>query len=156
MRFVHSFCVQAPIEQVVQFHFCPQNLVLLTPSLARLRLLQISERLEEDAQIHFVFWLGFLPLRWVAKITHLDATSFTDEQLVGPFRFWRHHHSFEPISPQQTRITDEIDAALSWHPFKAFLGLLIWVGLPILFAYRRKQTQRLLETTPQEEQRPCA
>ncbi len=152
MKFVHSFCVQAPIEQVVQFHFCPKNLALLTPSFARLHLLQTPQRLEEGSEIAFVVWFGFLPLRWVAKITHLGATSFTDEQLVGPFRFWRHHHSFEPISPQQTRITDEINAALSWNPFKAFLGLLMWAGLPILFAYRQKQTRRLLETTPQEEQ----
>jgi hypothetical protein len=41
-------------------------------------------------------------------------------------------------------VLDEIDARLSRHPGPALIGLNLWAGLPLLFAYRAWKTRLLL------------
>ena len=40
---------------------------------------------------------GYFPVRWTAVIdAYEEGRSFTDLQVRGPFRFWRHTHTVEP------------------------------------------------------------
>ena len=42
-------------------------------------------------------WHFGLPLRMTSRITAMSpSASFTDEQIRGPFRYFRHHHVFIP------------------------------------------------------------
>jgi hypothetical protein len=45
-----------------------------------------------------------------------------------------------------TDVVDEVEAALKRHPFWGPVGALMWIGLPLLFAYRGWRTRQILET----------
>ncbi|MCS3918348.1 hypothetical protein Q2T83_17660 [Fervidibacter sacchari] len=144
MKFRHAFKISAPIAVVVAFHRDPVNLVALAPFPVWVKLLSAPRLLRAGDEVEFCVWVGFIPIRWVARIVQIDEASFTDVQILVPFRHWVHRHRFVPQSDGTTLIVDEIDAALSWHPIRLLVGLLMWLGLPLLFAYRRKATQRLI------------
>jgi Uncharacterized conserved protein len=144
MKFKHKFDVNAPVAVVAEFHRNPNNLVALTPFPVRVRIVSAPSRINEGEEIEFHVWLGPIPIRWLARIVQLDENGFTDVQVRGPFRHWIHRHRFVPQAENKTLIIDEIEAELSWHPIHFTLGFFMWLGLPLLFAYRRKVTQRLI------------
>ncbi|MBS2963760.1 SRPBCC family protein [Actinocrinis puniceicyclus] len=62
---------------------------------------------------HFAIWW-----RMTSKISACAPPEhFTDEQVVGPFKYWRHEHRFEADSRGGTVMRDEVD-------FEAPFGLL--------------------------------
>jgi ligand-binding SRPBCC domain-containing protein len=154
MKFRHAFTVCAPVSVVAAFHRNPDNLVALTPFPVRVKLLSAPCPLQAGDEVAFRLWLGFIPIRWVARIVQMDETGFTDVQLCGPFRHWVHRHRFVPQSDGTTLVIDQIDAAFSWHPVRLLIGLLMWLGLPMLFAYRRRVMQRQISRL-MEAQKPC-
>lgn len=59
---------------------------------------------------------GAYPVRWVAVIDAFeDGRSFTDRQLRGPLRFWRHTHTVEPRDGG-TRHTDTVEFSTGLGP----------------------------------------
>ncbi len=52
-----------------------------------------------------------IPLKWTSEIHDWDPPrQFSDIKLGGPYRYWHHHHRFEPINGG-TLVTDEVDYA---------------------------------------------
>lgn len=152
MRYTHRFEVDAPVERVAAFHRRPESLVAITPPLVPMRLLgAVPEALEPGDEIAFRMWLGPLPVSWRARIEALPdeaaeggALGFADRQLAGPFGRWRHRHRFVPLAADRTAVEDEVEARLRRHPLWGVVGLKMWIGLPLLFAYRRAKTRQLL------------
>lgn len=61
-------------------------------------------------------WHFGVPLRMTSRITQLDApTSFVDEQVKGPFRYFRHVHVFSEDAAGTT-MTDSIEFAAPFGP----------------------------------------
>ncbi|MFH5879598.1 cyclase [Arthrobacter sp. NA-172] len=57
----------------------------------------VSGLMSEGDEVTWQTWHFALPLRMRSRITHLRFPySFTDEQVRGPFRFFRHVHEFIP------------------------------------------------------------
>lgn len=148
MKFRQAFIVRAPLQKVAAFYRDPRSLQAITPPIVPIRLRSAPAQLQQDDEIDLVLWLIGVPVHWVARVVTIDEQGFTDCQISGPFARWTHRHQFVPISANCTQIVDEIDAALSHHPLKALVGILLWLGLPLLFAYRRWKTRRLLEHPP--------
>lgn len=96
----------------------------------------------------FILRLGPLPIHWQARIEGVSPTGFSDRQLAGPFAHWVHSHKFVPLTASETEVVDEIDLALKRHPLWGPVGLLIALGLPLLFAYRGWKTRRLVNNSP--------
>jgi len=90
-------------------------------------------------------WLGLFPIRWLARIQDVSSTGFTDQQLEGPFAEWVHRHIFVAVDEQTSVILDEVDLRLRSHPFWWLVGMAMWLGLPLLFAYRAWKTRRMLQ-----------
>ncbi|GHD32747.1 SRPBCC family protein [Nocardiopsis kunsanensis] len=61
---------------------------------------------------------GLYPVRWVAVIDAFEeGRTFTDRQVRGPFRFWRHTHLVEPHgSGTGTRHTDVVEFSTGLGP----------------------------------------
>jgi ligand-binding SRPBCC domain-containing protein len=75
-----------------------------------------------------------LPLTMTSRVTAFDfPRSFTDEQVRGPFRSFRHVHEFEPV-PGGSIMTDRVE-------FRAPLGLL---GRAVEKLVLRRYLQRLI------------
>ncbi len=144
MRFRYAFTVRAPIEKVSALHRDPTVLELLTPSLLGWSW-EHREPVAEGSIVRFVIGRGPFRIRWMARHRAVSELGFTDEQLEGPFRRWVHTHRFEQQGPQCTRIVEEIEARWPSHPIRWILATGIWVGLPLLFAYRARRIRKLLE-----------
>jgi len=146
MKYRHTFRVRAPLADVAEFHRRSEGLGAITPPPIILRLHNVPERVKEGDSMDFTMWVGPLPLRWQARIEDMSLNGFTDRQLRGPFEQWMHRHEFVAVDEKTTQVIDEINASLRKHPLWGLVGLGMWLGLPLLFAYRGWRTRRLLES----------
>jgi len=105
--------VPTQLEETFEFLSNPQNLAQLTPPWMNLELESSSDsHLRMDTELCFRLKVRGLPLRWTARIAiWLPGRQFVDEQVRGPFRFWTHVHTFEPVYGG-TKVTDRMRYAL--------------------------------------------
>ncbi len=145
MNFDRQFELRAPLAKVREFHARAASLAALTPAFLPMRLDASPPILQSGDTMSFHMWLGPFPIRWTAHIEQAGPGGFTDRQIDGPFAEWVHRHTFEPISSDKSRVLDSISARLRRHLVWGPVGLMMWIGLPWLFAYRRWKTRRILE-----------
>lgn len=145
MKFRHVFQVQAPLAAVREFHGRSASMGSITPPPVIARVHRAPGRLAEGEEMDFTLWLGPLPIHWLARIEGVSEAGFIDRQLSGPFEVWVHRHSFLPAGVQATQVVDEIEVCLKRNLLWRAVGLLMWLNLPVLFAYRSWKTRRLLE-----------
>jgi len=146
VKFSRSFEVRASLGAVRDFHARSEALVALTPPLMPMRLEASPPVLRSGDAMSFRIWLGPLPVRWTARIEDAGPGGFTDRQLAGPFAEWVHRHTFDTTGATSSRVTDLIQARLRPHLLWGPVGLTMWLGLPLLFAFRAWKTRRLLES----------
>lgn len=144
MKYQHRFRVQAPLQAVAEFHSYPDAMAAITPPPIVVQVHSAPERVVEGQQMDFTMWLGPLPLRWQARFEDVTPTSFVDRMVQGPLRTWRHRHSFVAIDDHTTDVVDEVEVQPRVHPLWGPVGLGMALNLPVLFAFRQWQTQRLL------------
>lgn len=144
-HYSHRFKVLAPLESVAEFHRDSRALKQLTPPPLFVSFNTV-EPLAEGSVVDFTMWLGPLPIHWVATHSQVDPMQgFTDTQTTGPFEVWIHRHSFESVNDNTTYVIDQVRAKSSNHPFWGIVSRFMWLTLPVLFAYRSRQTRRALE-----------
>lgn len=143
----HTFRVQAPQAEVAAFHAAASSLGAITPPLLPMQLHHAPERLGQGDEMSFTLWMGPLPVRWLARVEEASPGGFVDRQVAGPFGAWTHRHRFLAVDEATTEVVDEVEARLKAHPLWGAVGLAMWLGLPLLFAYRGWKTRRLLEGT---------
>jgi ligand-binding SRPBCC domain-containing protein len=141
MRYQHSFTVKASLSAVAQFHKDTRALRDLTPPPMTL-IFNNVEPLGEGSVADFTMQFGPISVRWVAIHSEVtEQNGFIDTQTKGPFQFWQHHHKFRAIDGQTTEVIDEIEAE-----YGSTISRFLWLNLPVLFAYRARQTKKALET----------
>jgi ligand-binding SRPBCC domain-containing protein len=144
--------IQAPRDEVFAFFSDPHNLARITPSWLRLTIREIDEPpMRKDFRIeHTLRWL-FVRLRWDVLITDFQPPRhFTDEQVKGPYKVWRHLHTFEEVEGG-TLMRDRVQYEL---PF-GILGsvthrLIVARQLRHIFDYRNRRVRKIFAT----ERRP--
>lgn len=86
-----------PREKVFPFFANARNLEIITPPWLNFHVLTPGEiPMRVGALIDYRLGIHGLPVRWQTEITGWDPPfRFTDEQRRGPYRLWRHTHTFE-------------------------------------------------------------
>jgi len=141
----HCFIVDAPVALVADFHARSSSMAAITPPGIVVQVHQAPPVLQSGDEMRFTLRLaGLLPIPWVARIADQGPEGFTDSQVEGPFAMWRHEHRFLPLGPDRTVVVDWVQARLRRDWLHATLGLAMWLGMPLLFAYRAWRTRRLL------------
>ena len=132
--------VPAPLEEVFEFFSNAENLLKLTPSQLKFRILTpLPIHMAEGALIDYRLSILGVPMHWTSKITVWEpGVRFADEQLRGPYKSWVHEHAFEACDGG-TKVIDNVDYA----PPGAFLSQLVqtfFVGPQVaaIFKYRNK------------------
>ncbi|MBS1806541.1 MAG: SRPBCC family protein [Acidobacteria bacterium] len=146
-RFVTGQWVPYPIDEVFPFFANPANLLLLTPEPLKMRIdaLKLAQAsappsigVDEFAQPKIAAGVGtemelsfqpvsYLPTRvsWVARITEFAwFDHFCDEQVGGPFAFFRHRHGVHAEMQEGrmgTKLTDDVE-------FEMPFGLIGWLS----------------------------
>ena len=144
MKYSHEFEVDAPIDQVVDFHSRSASMSQITPPPLITQIHQAPTVLNDGDEISFTLWLGPCPIHWRASIERTSATGFTDRQISGPFAKWEHHHTFVAIDNGRTTVHDEITAEVKASLYWRLIGMVMWLNMPILFAFRGWKTRRIL------------
>jgi ligand-binding SRPBCC domain-containing protein len=110
--------VPRPLAEVFAFFSDARNLELLTPAWLRFHVVAAPNQIASGAHIRYrLGWHG-IPFRWTTEITRWNPPhDFEDIQLSGPYKLWRHTHSFRE-QDGGTQMTDVVEYAL---PF-GFLG----------------------------------
>lgn len=142
--FVASTLVDTSAEALFDWHEAEGAFERLTPPSEPVVVLRHVGGIRDGAQVSLKVGPWPFSLRW--DLEHRDyqkGRSFTDQQVKGPFRYWKHVHRMIPQGDHQCLLEDRIEYEL---PFGA-LGSLI--GRPImqhklkkLFAFRHEVTRR--------------
>ena len=145
MVFTHSFRVKAPLDTVSNFHRETSSMAAITPPPIGVRIKAAPDHPGSGDQVAFSLMIGPIEVPWVARFEGVSPTGFTDRQVEGPFREWVHQHEFATIGDALTEVVDKVEVKLKRHWIWGPVGLLMWSGLPFLFAYRGWKTRRLLD-----------
>lgn len=137
----HVFRLPAEREALFELFSDPRLLDTLTPPWFRLRPLgELPRRLRAGSEISYrLRWRG-VPLRWTSRITDWRPPGFfAYEQLRGPFRYFRHEHSFEASGGG----TEVVDRVVFRAPGGSLADRLIaGPDLRRIFAFRERQARR--------------
>jgi ligand-binding SRPBCC domain-containing protein len=129
------------IEKAWAFFSSPKNLSVITPPSLDFKILSdldgkdIHEGMLIDYRVRPL--LG-IPVRWQTEISDVKENySFTDQQLTGPYKVWKHTHTFT-AHKDGILMTDEIQYQL---PF-GWLGtimekLIVRDKIKSIFEYRK-------------------
>jgi ligand-binding SRPBCC domain-containing protein len=160
--------VPLALDDAFAFFADAANLEAITPPWLQFRILTpLPGRMREGTQIEFrLRWRG-VPLRWRTRIqewrelchagvrfvnalrpaggSEADAnTRFVDEQIRGPYRLWRHVHTFSPV-PGGTQVRDEVIYALPFGLLGALAhAAIVRRDLDAIFDYRAQKVAALL------------
>lgn len=145
MKYRHAFRVDAAPDEVAAFHVQALSLQAITPPLMPMRLHRAPDQMVDGAEMEFTLWLGPIPVRWHARVEDVSPAGFVDRQVSGPFAQWVHRHTFLAMDGGATQVVDQVEARVRRHLLWGPVGLAMWLGLPLLFAYRGWRTRRLLE-----------
>lgn len=135
-------------ESIFDFFADAANLEAITPPWLNFRILTpLPIVMDSGTLIDYQLRLHWIPIRWRTEIAEWEPPhQFVDQQLQGPYRLWRHTHTFEP-TPDGTLMTDTVEYSVPG-------GRLInrWFVEPDLnkiFAYRQQSlAKRLAPSTP--------
>lgn len=139
--------VPRPLDQVFPFFAGAANLERITPPFLNFRILTpLPIDMREGARIEYTIRLYALPLRWRTLISAWDPPHrFVDEQTSGPYRLWRHEHTFEP-HPRGTLCRDRVEYAHWGGPIAE--RLFVRPNLERIFAFRRRAVLEVFADSP--------
>jgi ligand-binding SRPBCC domain-containing protein len=135
-----------PLDLVFAFFAQARNLERITPPWLRFELLEPEPaRVGEGTLIEYRLRLHRLPLRWTSRIEEwTPGHGFVDRQIRGPYRLWRHRHTFL-ADRDGTIVSDEVDYALPVGPIGDLAHpLFVRRDLGRIFDYRAQAVSRLL------------
>lgn len=124
--------------EVFPFFEDARNLERITPPFLRFYVTtEGAISMRPGAVIDYRLSLFGLPFPWRTEITHFDPpNSFVDVQVRGPYRLWRHTHTFLDEG-SGTRMIDRVEYQLPFGPLGSLAhALFVERTLRRIFAYR--------------------
>jgi ligand-binding SRPBCC domain-containing protein len=138
--------IRRSLEDVFAFFSDAGNLEAITPPFLRFRILTPRPiAMHEGALIEYRLRLFGAPIFWRTRIDVYEPPHrFVDMQIQGPYRLWRHEHTFEPVAGG-VRMVDRVDYELPLAPLGPLAhGLFVGRMLARIFDYRRDRVADLL------------
>jgi ligand-binding SRPBCC domain-containing protein len=126
------------VDTAWEFFGSPKNLGRITPAKMNFKIHDEDKlgRMHEGQQILYsVTVLPLMRVRWLTEIVDVrEPHSFVDVQLAGPYKLWRHQHTYHEVAGG-IEVTDEIEYALP-------LG---WCGRFIHWAFVAREVNRIFD-----------
>ena len=141
-RFTTHQTIEQPIAQVFAFFSDAHNLAEITPPWLRFEVLTPAPiAMQVGTRIDYQLRLRGIPLSWQSEITAwVPPRYFMDEQRRGPYRLWRHTHTFEETAAG-TVVGDEVEYAV-WGS-SVVNTLFVQRDIERIFAYRAEKLDAL-------------
>lgn len=134
-----------PVDEVFAFFANAENLERITPPQLAFRILTPTPiDIGEGTIIDFRLRLFGVPFRWRTRIVEWQPDDhFVDEQIRGPYRRWRHVHTFVECA-EGTRMTDRVEYRLPLRSAGALAVPLVRWQLDRIFRYRADTIRQLM------------
>ena len=132
--------VPAARETVFPFFADAANLEFLTPPLLHFKVLTPAIQMRAGALIDYRLRIRGVPVGWRTEIELWEpAFRFVDRQVKGPYRLWRHLHTFEDVDGG-TLCTDVVEYELPRLPGRGMVHKwLVRPDLERIFDYRAER-----------------
>lgn len=137
--------VPRPRAEVFAFFQDHVNLARLTPPELAFKIVSgAHETMRAGIDIGYELKLHGVKLSWAARITRLDPPRlFEDEQVRGPYAYWKHLHEFEE-KDGGTIVRDTVRYRLPFGLLGDVFGArFAEANLKKVFAYRRKALEKI-------------
>lgn len=109
-QFLSACEIPFSTEEVFAWHLLPGAVNRLIPPWTHAQVLSACTPDHLGSLVEIRLQYGPFFKNWIVKHIACDPNrSFTDEQVSGPFRYWKHRHVFEAITPDSCRVADEIE-----------------------------------------------
>ena len=131
-----------PLTEVFDFFSDAHNLAAITPPWLHFEILTPAPiKMEVGTRIDYRLKLRGIPIRWQSEITEWNPPyAFVDEQRRGPYRLWRHTHTFDEVKGGVV-VGDTVEYAV-WG--NELIGrLFVRPDIEKIFAYRSEQLDEL-------------
>jgi ligand-binding SRPBCC domain-containing protein len=143
--------LRAPLADVFRFFSDTRNLARITPPSMHFRVLSAPDRpLREGDRTRYQLRVAGVPVSWTTLITECrENEAFTDEQERGPYRLWRHTHSFRELEPGVVEMHDRVEYELPLGILGRFAaGWFVRRQLREVFDHRAAAIRDLFEIHP--------
>jgi uncharacterized protein len=145
--FVRTTSVSTSAETLFAWHEAPGAFQKLTPPWEPVVLVRHVGGIKDGAQVSVRVGAWPFSLRW--DLEHRDyrvGESFTDVQVKGPFKSWRHVHRMTPTGRHTCRLEDRIEFELPFGPLGAIAArFFVEPKLERLFDFRHEVTRKAFE-----------
>lgn len=148
--------VNAPTEQVFDWHERAGAFTRLTPPWEKVKILSHTGGIRDGARVVLRIKPGLFPLRWIIRHQgYVRGHQFLDVQESGPFATYKHLHQFAPNSNNSTLLTDRLEYALPFGGLgKVVAGSFARRKFDRTFRYRHELTKRDLADHQHHAQMP--
>jgi ligand-binding SRPBCC domain-containing protein len=138
------------VQEVFSFFADAGNLERITPPELAFQILTPTPiDMREGTLIDYRLRLFGVPFRWRTRIVDWQPDDrFVDEQVHGPYRYWRHTHTFTGCD-SGTRMTDRVEYRLPFHPAGTVALPLVRRQLDRIFRYRAATIRELATRNPE-------
>jgi ligand-binding SRPBCC domain-containing protein len=139
--------VQTTLEDAWDFIQNPYNLNLITPRDMEFTIVNdVPVEMENGLLIEYRVKIPLLGRqKWLTEIKHIQpGKSFVDEQRIGPYRFWYHHHEIQAVD-EGVRFIDRVTYQVPFGLLGELVNaLFIRRTLERIFNHRREMFTTLL------------
>ena len=137
-----------PPDAVFPFFSDAHNLEAITPPWLGFRVITPRPiEMRAGTLIEYRLRLHGLPLRWLTRIDAWEPPHrFVDRQLRGPYRHWRHEHTFAADGRGGTLMRDRVDYSLPLGPLGWLADVaLVRRDLARIFDHRAESVARFIK-----------
>ncbi|WP_417380010.1 SRPBCC family protein [Gimesia sp.] len=129
------------LNEVFAFFAEPENLEALTPPWLNFEITTPAPiKMREGTLIDYRLKLHGIPVKWQTEISEWEPPCrFVDRQLKGPYRLWRHEHTFTEHEAG-TQVTDDVRYAVLGGALVN--RLFVQKDVARIFRYRREQLRK--------------
>lgn len=140
--FTRQTIIKADVPDVFAWHARPGAIERLSPPWDPLEVVHQSGGIQKGAEVILKMRAGPLKYNWHARHTaYQENHFFADEQIRGPFAYWKHTHQFTPATDSQCLLEDRIEYRPPLTPLThPFIKGMIHRKLSRIFAYRHRVT----------------
>ena len=134
--------LERPLTEVFEFFSNAHNLTEITPPWLNFEVLTPAPiEMTVGTRIDYRLKLRGFPIRWQSEITKWNPPHFfADEQRRGPYRLWRHTHTFDEVK-EGVVVGDTVEYAV-WG--NELIGrLFVRPDIEKIFAYRAEQLNEI-------------
>lgn len=134
-----------PAEEVFEFHERENALKRLSPPWQKIKLVSHKGGIKPGARVKLFLYFPF-KIPWIAKHIEYEKNHFfSDVQLFGPFKKWKHNHFFKELDSKSSRLSDKIEFKLPFYPLSKLFHPFVIKNLESTFFYRHLILKRDLE-----------